>query len=190
MPGFCSARRLKISNNPLQHISLYSVEHLGVGLPDGFIGPKNFDSWIALVSIAVIVLATSFLLLIAFNLFKTTRTFISDLGAKKTTSTKKLKAKCFATLTQIRELYEQGALSDDGVYIEVSKALRIYASEKTGIDFRSSTKRDLDGVEGIFTFTETVDALYDAEFIDRKFATEVPSPLEAINLVYMAVKKW
>ncbi|MDR2508826.1 MAG: hypothetical protein LBC50_01710 [Candidatus Ancillula sp.] len=164
--------------------------NLSANLPDGFFAPQPYGIWLPIVTLIVVIVIVSLLVVTLLNIFKSTKDYISNVVTKNTTSPKKNKAKCLASLERIYELYKLGQLTDDQVYLEVSKSLRIYASERTNVDFTSSTKRDLKKIDGIIIFTQTIDRLYELEFADRKNIAEPLTPEGAINLVQTVVKKW
>ncbi|GHT81966.1 hypothetical protein FACS1894125_3820 [Actinomycetota bacterium] len=98
--------------------------------------------------------------------------------------------KFYAVFDEIEKLHAEHIINDDGVYYEVSRALKDYGSDRSGQNLKTLTKRELDEIDGIAILHETIEALYVPEFQRREELNETMTPTQAIEFARNLLRRW
>ncbi|MDR1861453.1 MAG: hypothetical protein LBQ41_00255 [Candidatus Ancillula sp.] len=163
--------------------------NFALDLPDGFVAPLPYSVGLTLLGFVGAILILSLIIIMLINSVANFRkSYLSRHKPKP--PVRELRAKYFALLDEILVLFKNGQLNEDGVYYETASTLRKYASERSGDDLRSMTKRDLEGKEGLTILHDSIAELYNPEFKNRTAEQDIMSPEDAVEFVKSILRRW
>jgi hypothetical protein len=158
-------------------------------LPDGFFEATNFSLTVLIVGVVGTIAMGLLIIFFLLDIFSKLREDAQIRKSKKVPE-KKLKQKYLGVLDDVSALFEKNVITEDGVYYEVSRTLKNYASEKTGEDITSLTREDISNSDTFILLHEMISELYVPEFSNRKLNPTALTTTECIDKARELIGRW
>lgn len=158
---------------------------------DELFDPVNFPFFVLILGIVGTLGSLIVVSVFVFFLLSSITREIKSKNAKKI-PTKEIKQKYLSVISQIESMYNDSLLKDDGVFYELSRAIKNYSSEKTGENVSAMTKSDIEKEKEFKQLFKVIDKMYFSEFSKTGIINSENSisAVDAIELSKKLVMEW